>query len=36
MPGMGLTNYPNQYEVNKSDKEKINEATRLNKQQYEL
>ena len=33
---MGLTNYPNQYEVNKSDKEKINEATRLNKQQYEL
>lgn len=32
---MGLTNYPNQYEVNKSDEEKINEATRLNKQQQE-
>lgn len=36
MPGMGLTNYPNQYEVNKSDEEKINDATRLNKQQQEL
>ena len=33
---MGLTNYPNQYEVNKSDIEKINDATRLNKQQHEL
>lgn len=33
---MGLTNYPNQYEVNKSDEEKINDATRLNKQQQEL
>lgn len=33
---MGLTNYPNQYEVNKSDIEKINNATRLNKQQQEL
>lgn len=33
---MGLTNYPNQYEVNKSDIEKINDATRLNKQQQEL
>lgn len=33
---MGLTNYPNQYEVNKSDEEKINDATRLNKQQHEL
>lgn len=33
---MGLTNYPNQYEVNKSDEEKINDATKLNKQQQEL
>lgn len=33
---MGLTYYPNQYEVNKSDIEKINDATRLNKQQHEL
>ena len=33
---MGLTYYPNQYEVNKSDEEKINDATRLNKQQHEL
>ena len=33
---MGLMNYPNQYEVNKSDEEKINDATRLNKQQHEL
>lgn len=33
---MGLTNYPNQYEVNKSDIEKINDATKLNKQQHEL
>lgn len=33
---MGLTNYPNQYEVNKSDEEKVNEATRLNKQQQKL
>ena len=32
----GLMNHPNQYEVNKSDEEKINEATRLNKQQQEL
>lgn len=36
MPGMGLTNYPNQYEVNKSDEEKINDATRLNKQQLPI
>lgn len=33
---MGLTYYPNQYEVNKSDIEKINDTTRLNKQQHEL
>lgn len=36
MPERGLTNYSNQYEVNKSDEEKINDATRLNKQQHEL
>ena len=36
MPGMGLTNYPNQYEVNKSDKEKINDKTRSDKQQHML
>ena len=36
MPGMGLTNYPNQYEVNKSDEEKINDANKLNKQQHML
>lgn len=36
MPGMGLTNYPNQYEVNKSDEEKINDANKLNKQQHVL
>lgn len=37
MPGMGLTNYPpRQNEANKSDIEKINEATRLNKQQHKL
>lgn len=34
--GMGLTSNPNQYEVNKSDEEKINDATRLNKQQQEV
>ena len=33
---MGLTYYPNQHEVNKSDEEKINDATRLNKQQHVL
>ena len=34
---MGLTNYPpRQGEANKSDIEKINDATRLNKQQHEL
>lgn len=34
---MGLTNYPpRQNEANKSDIEKINEATRLNKQQHKL
>lgn len=33
---MGLTNYPNQYEVNKSDEEKINEATRLNRERHEF
>ena len=33
---MGLTNYPNQYEVNKSDIEKINEATRLNRERHEF
>lgn len=37
MPGMGLTYYPpRQGEANKSDIEKINDATRLNKQQQEL
>lgn len=37
MAGMGLTNYPpRQNEANMSDEEKINEATRLNKQQHEL
>lgn len=33
---MGLTNYPNQYEVNKSDEEKINDKTKLDKQQHVL
>lgn len=33
---MGLMNYPNQYEVNKSDEEKINEATRLNRERHEF
>lgn len=33
---MGLTNYPNQYEVNKSDIEKINKATRLNRERHEF
>lgn len=36
MPGMGLTNYPNQYEVNKSDKEKVNDKNKSDKQQHEL
>ena len=36
MPGMGLTNYPNQYEVNKSDEEKINDKTKSDKQQHVL
>ena len=36
MPGMGLMNHPNQYEVNKSDIEKINEATRLNRERHEF
>lgn len=35
-PGMGLTNNSNQYEVNKSDEEKINEATRLNRERHEF
>ena len=33
---MGLMNYSNQYEVNKSDEEKINEATRLNRERHEF
>ena len=33
---MGLTNYPNQYEVNKSDKEKVNDKNKSDKQQHEL
>ena len=36
MPGMGLTNYPNQYEVNKSDEEKVNDKNKLDKQQHVL
>lgn len=36
MPGMGLTNYPNQYEINKSDKEKINDKTKSDRQQHVL
>ena len=36
MPGMGLTNYPNQYEVNKSDKEKVNDKNKSDKQQHIL
>ena len=36
MAGMGLTNNPNHYEVNKSDEEKINDKTKLDKQQHEL
>ena len=33
---MGLTNYPNQYEVNKSDEEKINDKNKSDKQQHVL
>lgn len=33
---MGATNYTNPYEVNKSDIEKINEATRLNRERHEF
>ena len=33
---MGLTNYPNQYEVNKSDKEKVNDKNKSDKQQHIL
>lgn len=36
MPGMGLTNYPNQYEVNKSDKDKVNDKNKLDRQQHVL
>lgn len=36
MPGMGLTNYPNQYEVNMSDEEKINSKNKSDKQQHVL
>ena len=36
MPGMGLTNYPNQYEVNKSDEEKVNDKNKSDKQQHVL
>lgn len=36
MPGMGSTNYLNQYEVNKSDKEKINDKIKSDRQQHEL
>jgi len=32
MPGMGLTSYPNQYEVNKSDKDKINNKVKMDAQ----
>lgn len=32
MPGMGLTSYPNQYEVNKSDKDKINNKVKTDAQ----
>ena len=34
--GMGLTNYPNQNEVNKSDKEKVNDKIKSDKQQHVL
>lgn len=33
---MGSTNYSNQYEVNMSDEEKINNKTKLDRQQHEL
>ena len=33
---MGLTNYPNQYEVNKSDEEKVNDKNKSDKQQHIL
>lgn len=33
---MGLTNYPNQYEVNKSDEEKVNDKNKSDKQQHVL
>lgn len=33
---MGLTNYPNQYEVNKSDEEKVNDKIRLDRQRHEF
>ena len=36
MPGMGSTYYPNRYEVNKSDEEKINDKNKLDRQQHEL
>ena len=36
MSGMGLTNYPNQDEVNKSDKEKVNDKNKSDKQQHVL
>ena len=32
----GLMNHPNQYEVNKSDEEKVNDATRLNRERHEF
>lgn len=35
-PGMGLTNNPNQYEVNKSDEEKVNDKSKLDRQQHVL
>lgn len=33
---MGVTNYPNQYEVNKSDEEKVNNKVKSDKQQHIL
>lgn len=34
--GMGVTYHPNQYEVNKSDKEKVNDKNKSDKQQHVL
>lgn len=35
-PGMGLMNNPNQYEVNKSDEEKVNDKIKSDRQQHVL